>query len=475
MVNPRRRNPSTSQFIGRHKQQRNLALIRIAAIWFATLFIVTSIILYATLSEHNANDDDNYDDHNAEVVGKREPHAKVAGPTPHTRMDGDVNLDDTYAGIRAAHDKRFPPDDAKRLRAFAQSLRTHDYQLTEGTGSMPYDVNNCPPTPPEGYPQSWSTLDILNNWNPNDTADPHSHTVYQGICRFDAEADYDKANAYREAEVPFVIRDDPVVLPTVERWNQPEYLPNILGHQRQYRTDMSSTNQLMFYRTGNNGVKKSILQDWEEPTKEVLMSYPDWLDKANNPDAGELEPNKPHWYFRLNAKSQVRDHYLFEELFFFKPKRNFYMVDPSDTRGINCRFGMRGNTAENHFDASRNFIALFGGERRYLLSHPSQCKNLALYPMGHPSARHSEVDWSNPDLEQFPQFRQAKSHEVVLQAGDVLYLPTNYFHHIISLDTNFQCNARSGVTQESMGLIHDCGFAAVAPQPIRKTLLGKKR
>ena len=58
-------------------------------------------------------------------------------------------------------------------------------------------------------------LDVLNNWNPDDTADPHSHRVHQGICRFDATTDYDKALTYRKAEVPFVIRDDPVVLPTV--------------------------------------------------------------------------------------------------------------------------------------------------------------------------------------------------------------------------------------------------------------------
>ena len=95
--------------------------------------------------------------------------------------------------------------------------------------------------------------------------------------------------------------------------------------------------------------------------------------------------------------------------------------------------------------------------------------------MGHPSARHSMVDWSNPDLEKFPQFKQARSSEVVLQAGDVLYLPTNWFHFIVSLDTSWQCNARSGVTQETMGYIRDCGFGAVAPRPIRELLLGKKR
>lgn len=95
--------------------------------------------------------------------------------------------------------------------------------------------------------------------------------------------------------------------------------------------------------------------------------------------------------------------------------------------------------------------------------------------MGHPSARHSMLDWSKPDLDTYPQFNQARSSEVVLQAGDVLYLPTNWFHSIVSLDTSLQCNARSGVTQETIGIIRDCGFGAVAPRPIRELLLGKKR
>ena len=136
---------------------------------------------------------------------------------------------------------------------------------------------------------------------------------------------------------------------------------------------------------------------------------------------------------------------------------------------------MAGNTAQNHFDASRNFVAVLGGRRRYILSHPDQCEHLALHPMGHPSARHSMVDFSDPDLEKYPQFKQARSSEVVLQAGDLLYLPTNWFHYIVSLDTSWQCNARSGVTQETMGYIRDCGFGAVAPKPIRELLLGKKR
>ena len=103
-------------------------------------------------------------------------------------------------------------------------------------------------------------------------------------------------------------------------------------------------------------------------------------------------------------------------------------------------------------------IVVLGGERRYILSHPDQCENLELLPRGHPSARHSAVDWSDPDLEQFPNFRKAKVNEVVLQAGDVLYLPTNWFHYIISLELNFQCNTRSGISSEYMEPIRKCGF-----------------
>jgi ribosomal protein L16 Arg81 hydroxylase len=125
---------------------------------------------------------------------------------------------------------------------------------------------------------------------------------------------------------------------------------------------------------------------------------------------------------------------------------------------IHCRFGMKGVIAENHFDGSRNSIVVLGGSRRYILSHPNQCEKLALYPKGHPSARHSAVDWSDPDYEQFPDFADALVNEVVLVPGQVLYLPTEWFHYIVSLELNFQCNTRSGITAHYKPDIRRCGF-----------------
>jgi ribosomal protein L16 Arg81 hydroxylase len=78
--------------------------------------------------------------------------------------------------------------------------------------------------------------------------------------------------------------------------------------------------------------------------------------------------------------------------------------------------------------------------------------------MKHPSARHSAIDYTKPDLETYPKFAQAKSNEVVLQPGQVLYLPTNWFHFIVSLELNMQCNTRSGLTEDYMDPLHTCGF-----------------
>lgn len=167
-----------------------------------------------------------------------------------------------------------------------------------------------------------------------------------------------------------------------------------------------------------------------------------------------------HYYFRLNAdyRKEAKNSWVFEDLPFFYPKKNFFFVEVDDYRGTNCRLGAKGIIAHAHYDFSRNFILLLRGQKRYVLAHPNQCLNLELYPQGHPSARHSSVNWSNETEWQQGNFPKAQVNEVVMQAGDIMYLPTAWFHFIVSLNMNYQCNARSGITKENYNAIHDCGF-----------------
>lgn len=47
------------------------------------------------------------------------------------------------------------------------------------------------------------------------------------------------------------------------------------------------------------------------------------------------------------------------------------------------------------------------------------------------------MDVEKPDLDKFPQFKQAKYSETILRAGDVLYIPPKYWHYLRSLETSF--------------------------------------
>jgi len=368
---------------------------------------------------------------------------------------GDKSLQ--YAQLREIYDAKLPENDTKRMKDFVQSLRKNEY-FPIMKDEMTYDVFNCPPDPPPNYPFAWNVKEVLDNWPIDDTT--RRNFIYQGICVFDFETEDDKIMTYMDVEVPFVIRNDPKVLRTSERWNQPEYMEKLLGAVK-HRTEFSHTNHFMYFVKPPKSAGK--LKGWKEPTQRSRTSFHEWFEHAK--DESKLSPDKDHWYYRLigcgrwACTERDSSEYLFDELAFFQPREdNLYLVHPKKQQGIHCRFGMKGVISENHFDGTRNMIAVMGGERRYLLAHPDQCEDLALYPKSHPSSRHSAVDWSNPDWKKYPQFKRAEVNEIVLQAGDVLYLPTYWFHHIISLNMNFQCNTRSGASQEYKDAIRDCGF-----------------
>lgn len=52
--------------------------------------------------------------------------------------------------------------------------------------------------------------------------------------------DLEKAYAYREAELPFIVYNAPEAEDVVTKWNKPGYLENLLGNER-YRTEVIFT------------------------------------------------------------------------------------------------------------------------------------------------------------------------------------------------------------------------------------------
>ncbi|CAB9504545.1 Hypoxia-inducible factor 1-alpha inhibitor [Seminavis robusta] len=490
---------------------KNVVFLTLMALIVA--FMMMSVILYARIKEEPDDDDlvpKNGIEHHHKHHHHRHHHHNPKEPPPKDTSSSS-SLSEQYLGVppeqaiakfqkdqddakearrkqgiltprETFEQERFDPEDWERILKSVQAqripeipnipnktLQEEEEEEEEGDEEaarepilVPYDIHDCPLEPPPNYPVAWNVMQVLDNWNPDDTELLPKY-IYQGVCVFDWNnpTHSQKAENYRRHELPFVLQNYPETMRAAERWMTPGYLQELAGKDETFPTEHSRNNHFLFW-SNTAAVTKKTPQDYVPPTDMVDMTLAQWHEKADELEHKRRQTRQEHWYLRLNA--MLHNHaYLYEELPFFDPTfgKSITMVIPEEHQGINCRFGMKGTIAEAHYDSYNNFIAILGGRRRFILAHPDQCENLELYPMGHPSARHSRINWSNAyskwhDSERL--FAQTRVNELILQTGDILFLPTFWFHFIVSLTTTYQCNSRSGSSKEYEHHISKCGF-----------------
>jgi hypothetical protein len=102
--------------------------------------------------------------------------------------------------------------------------------------------------------------------------------------------------------------------------------------------------------------------------------------------------------------------------------------------------GNGGHRVALHYDRDDNVLCVIAGRKRFTLYPPSALPNLyiggfGLEPGGVATAL---VDPLHPDYDRFPRFREAQRECIVaeLAAGDALYVPAHWWHHVESFDVN---------------------------------------
>jgi hypothetical protein len=100
----------------------------------------------------------------------------------------------------------------------------------------------------------------------------------------------------------------------------------------------------------------------------------------------------------------------------------------------------RGPITPLHYDPVETLHWLIRGHKRFLLFPPGTRR---YYP--HPARSTapfiSQVDPDHPDPTRFPRFRREAGQPLVLEAGDVLYLPSFWWHQVYSQGaTNLSLN-----------------------------------
>jgi hypoxia-inducible factor 1-alpha inhibitor (HIF hydroxylase) len=102
--------------------------------------------------------------------------------------------------------------------------------------------------------------------------------------------------------------------------------------------------------------------------------------------------------------------------------------------------GMRGVVTPGHFDEAHNFFSQIRGRKRFNLFSPIFFPSMYPFPFHHPADRQSRVDFYRPDHLTYPRFSEAKGVTVILEPGDVLYLPPYWWHHVESLTETIGIN-----------------------------------
>lgn len=95
-----------------------------------------------------------------------------------------------------------------------------------------------------------------------------------------------------------------------------------------------------------------------------------------------------------------------------------------------------------HWDSYDNFLAQVQGFKRVLLLAPSQRAKLHVRVDAGTGAQGniSPVNVEEPDLQKYPDFLEAEMLIVDLAPGDVLYMPSGWWHQVRALTPSISVN-----------------------------------
>jgi len=106
----------------------------------------------------------------------------------------------------------------------------------------------------------------------------------------------------------------------------------------------------------------------------------------------------------------------------------------------NLWIGPDGIVSHIHFDPAENVMAMISGTKTFAIFSPSDSKYILASDDPQKQNRFSDVDIDNPDPFKFPDFLKTNRKTCQVEAGDMLYLPTSWWHQVYNHGRNVAIN-----------------------------------
>jgi Cupin-like domain len=212
---------------------------------------------------------------------------------------------------------------------------------------------------------------------------------------------------YYSANRPVILLDLMQTWKALSLWN-PEYLKHKCG------------NEIIEVMTGR---ETDMQYEQNSQRHKNNMSFGDYVDLVTSTDQSNdfyLVANN-HFLEREGMQWVLNDIEVFPA----------YLDNKKLAGSVFFWFGPAGTITPLHHDAMNIFMAQVYGRKRVILV-PSSQTHLVYNNMG----VYSEVDCDNPDSQKYPLFQRADKIEVVLEPGEVLFLPVGWWHYVKALDVS---------------------------------------
>ncbi|KAL4502518.1 hypothetical protein ABPG73_014275 [Tetrahymena malaccensis] len=208
---------------------------------------------------------------------------------------------------------------------------------------------------------------------------------------------------FQSYNMPIVLRNAVKHWKAIRKWQSDEYLVNKIG-EREVQVEVREDGENKFAYFKKNFVKSSMKY------QEFIQMYKDPNRKAN------------YYLAEFGIPEELVEDIDEIELGLFMNLEytNFWQ-------------GASGTESLPHTDDKDNFLCQIAGKKTIILVPPTQRSKLYVGAGKNKIKNYSQVDFFQPDLQNFPLFSQIKGKmKVEINPGDALFIPSFWWHHVKS-------------------------------------------
>ncbi|MBW4625275.1 MAG: cupin-like domain-containing protein [Brasilonema octagenarum HA4186-MV1] len=234
-------------------------------------------------------------------------------------------------------------------------------------------------------------------WTPVDSVERRSNLSYEEFVR-----------EYASAGKPVIITDPMKNWKALTKWNM-DFFKSQYGSSEAFVMDYKAGTSMRDRTLDRTYVKMSIADFIDVMTSHACdkLLYLSEFHIGDHPELWE-DCEDPiyldNWY--KNVPLAVFQKYL--------------------NHSYDIHIGQKDTSVGLHYDSYHDtaWVAVISGRKQVVLLSPDQEKYLY----------DGQVDCFNPDLEKFPLYSNAKPVECIINKGEILYIPPDWWHHFKNLE-----------------------------------------